>query len=91
MKNLSRTSDHFGFNAAIRWRYTTTSQFSYQGSKFATLSMSRMAAPVHPPSTESAYYCSKLNDSTHLVVHRDSYQEYPLIYVKVYPQQSLSE
>ncbi|KAM0712013.1 hypothetical protein Q7P37_011107 [Cladosporium fusiforme] len=49
--------------------------------------------PVKPPTTVTEgtiFYCSKLNDSTHLVVQKDEYYEYPFIYVKVYPTQSLA-
>ena len=36
-----------------------------------------------------AYYSSRLNESTHLVIHRDNYSEYPFIYVKIYREPSL--
>lgn len=36
---------------------------------------------VHSP----AYTCSQLNPSTYLIIHNDKYEEYPYIYVKIYP------
>lgn len=36
------------------------------------------------------YHVSRLNDSTHLIVHNDSYYEYPFIYIKLYPSLPLA-
>lgn len=36
------------------------------------------------------YFSSKLNATTHLIVHNDKYSEFPFIYVKLYPEQSLA-
>lgn len=36
---------------------------------------------VHSP----AYTCSQLNPSTYLIIHNDTFKEYPYIYVKIYP------
>lgn len=36
-----------------------------------------------------AYYSSRLNESTYIVVHRDKLSEYPYIYVKLYHEPSL--
>jgi hypothetical protein len=40
--------------------------------------------------TRPAYISSRLNDSTHLIVHNDKYFEFPFIYVKIYPQLPLA-
>lgn len=39
---------------------------------------------------DSPFFCSKLNDSTQLVVHRDKYSEFAFVYVKTYPQHSVA-
>lgn len=59
-------------------------------SQHSQLLLTAAHAATNSATTGSAYYCSKLNDSTHLVVHRDSYYEYPFIYVKVCTRESLA-
>ena len=44
-----------------------------------------MSSPPGPP-----YYCSKLNDTTYLIVHHDKYLEFPFLYVKLYQSLSLA-
>ena len=40
--------------------------------------------------SETPYYCSRLNSTTHLIIHNDSYSEFPFIYVKLYTGISLA-
>jgi glyoxylase-like metal-dependent hydrolase (beta-lactamase superfamily II) len=42
------------------------------------------------PTTGPPYHCSRLNDTTHLIVHHDKYKEFPFIYVKLYQDLSLA-
>lgn len=42
------------------------------------------------PPTGPPYYGSRLNDTTHLIVHHDKDYEFPFIYVKLYPSLSLA-
>jgi glyoxylase-like metal-dependent hydrolase (beta-lactamase superfamily II) len=41
--------------------------------------------PAGPP-----YHCSRLNDTTYLIIHHDKYSEFPFIYVKLYQKLSLA-
>ena len=50
---------------------------------------------THPHRSESPfsgppYHCSKLNDSTRLIIHHDEYSEFPFVYVKLYTDLSLA-
>jgi glyoxylase-like metal-dependent hydrolase (beta-lactamase superfamily II) len=42
------------------------------------------------PITGPPYFCSRLNNTTFLVVHHDKYSEFPFIYVKLYQSLSLA-
>jgi glyoxylase-like metal-dependent hydrolase (beta-lactamase superfamily II) len=42
------------------------------------------------PPTGPPYHCSRLNDTTYLIVHHDKYSEFPFIYVKLYLNLSLA-
>jgi glyoxylase-like metal-dependent hydrolase (beta-lactamase superfamily II) len=42
------------------------------------------------PTSGPSYFSSRLNTTTHLVVHKDKYFEFPFIYVKLYPKYSLA-
>ncbi|KAM0711089.1 hypothetical protein Q7P35_001828 [Cladosporium inversicolor] len=43
-----------------------------------------------PPPAGPPYHGSRLNDTTHLIVHHDKYSEFPFIYVKLYLNLSLA-
>lgn len=45
---------------------------------------------VRSPTSTLPYFSSRLNDTTHLIVHNDKYPEFPFIYVKLFAQLSLA-
>jgi glyoxylase-like metal-dependent hydrolase (beta-lactamase superfamily II) len=51
---------------------------------------SGLSSEARYPTFGPPYFSSKLNATTHLIVHKDKYFEFPFIYVKLYPQLSLA-
>jgi glyoxylase-like metal-dependent hydrolase (beta-lactamase superfamily II) len=56
----------------------------------AAMCPSGLSPETRSPTSRPSYFSSELNATTHLVIHKDKYFEFPFVYVKLYPQLSLA-